>query len=547
MPHFRMKTTRTVRLLISCFALFIATQFSARALTITNVMPVNVTPSSFTILWQTAEPATPSISVFADAAGTTNLAGKLAIEIFPLHTGNPELTDAYERRQNQTALREKTKNFGMMQVKVSGCEPGTTYFYQLHAAGTNGQEIVFPSSGALPSVTTELENSFVADSKQLVIDVSGADMTGRILTLSNTNASYALSAVIGDGAGTNQAFFNLSDLFAQLGGTNFTPLGGQAFTAELVGMSANNPTQRYTLIFTPDFGVAGGSSQTFTGDFFQLLLGNAVLQVGSTNSISIGAISGGALTNLSFALELATNRFSDVALQTIAPEFSGSTLQSVSPGHYLLTLSSSAGQFLQGTQQNIARLNFTAISNQPSAIVHLLPQDFSVLRADGSALANLFAQQGKIVVIGQEPILEASLVSAQGRALTLYGNPGASYAIQSSTNLAQTNWTHVMRVPMTNLFEAFTGLDTNSASIFYRAYEFTADPPILEAQLSSNQTRGLVIYGKPGTQYEVQSATSISSPITWNPLLTVTLTNSFGSVQNLSGGAGNLFYRLKVQ
>jgi hypothetical protein len=540
-----MKPTRAARMAVLFFVL-IAARFSANALTITNVTPVNVTPSSFTLLWQTGEPATPSVSIFSDAAGTTNLAGQLAIETFPLHSGNPQLTDAYKRRQNRAALRNKTKSFGMMQVKVSGCRPGTTYYFRVQATGTNGQQIVFPDSGALPSVTTAVENSFVAESKQLLIEVPGNDVEGMVLTLSNTNASHALSAVVGDGAGTNQVFFSLSDLFALIGGTNFTPVGNQEFTAELLGTSSRNPTQRYTLAFTGGFNVGGSEFQPFTGDFLEVLLGTSILQTGSTGHISIGVVAGGAVTNTAFALDLPANRFSNVALQTVNSEFAGSTLQNISSGRYLLTLRSSAGQFLQGTQANLVQLNFTAITNQPSAIVQVLPQNFTVSRADGSALTNLLAQQGKIVMIGAEPILESSLVSAQGRALTVYGIPGLSYGIQSSTNLAQNNWTHVMRVPMTNLFKVFSEMDTNQATIFYRAYEFKADPPLLEAQMSSNQTRGLVIYGKAGTQYELQSSSSLSGPVTWNPLLTVTLTNSFGSVENL-GTNGNLFYRLKVQ
>lgn len=535
----------TLNRALAMMVLFFSLQSSSKALTITNVTPVNVTPSSFTILWQTIDPATPAISIYSDPAGTTNLAGQLAVEVFPLHTGDPQLMDSYELRQDFAALREKTKNSGMMQVKVSGCQPGTTYYFQLQATGTNGQQITFPQTGVLPSVTTALENSFVTDSKQLVIEVAGVDMEGRILILSNTNASYPLSAVVGDGAATNQVFFSLSDLFSQIGRTNFTPLGSHEFTAELLGTSSRNPTQRYTLIFNGDFGVAGSEFQSFTGDFLEVLLGNSILQTGATGHLAIGAVSGGAITNLMFALELATNRFTNVGLQSLIPEFSGSTLQNISPGNYQLTLRSSAGQFLQGTQANLVQLNFTTVSNQPSAIVRLLPQTLSVSRADGSALTNLFAQQGKIVVIGQEPLLEASLVSASGRALTLYGNPGSSYGIQSSTNLH--DWIHVMRVPMTNLFQTFTGMDTNEISIFYRAYGFVADPPLLEAQISSNQIRGLMIYGKAGTHYDLQASSSLSSPITWNPLLTLTLTNSFGSVQNLSGTNGNLFYRLKVQ
>ena len=67
---------------------------------------------------------------------------------------------------------------------------------------------------ALPGVTTSRENSFVANSQQIVVEVPGVDPEGRIVVLSHPEAAYALSAVVGDGANNHQAWFNLSDLMA---------------------------------------------------------------------------------------------------------------------------------------------------------------------------------------------------------------------------------------------------------------------------------------------------------------------------------------------
>src|SRR6266849_2845117 len=62
---------------------------SAFALLITNVSTVNVTPTSFSVVWATAPTLTPLISVYADPGGVTNLAGQLGVEYYPLHTGDP--------------------------------------------------------------------------------------------------------------------------------------------------------------------------------------------------------------------------------------------------------------------------------------------------------------------------------------------------------------------------------------------------------------------------------------------------------------------------
>jgi hypothetical protein len=86
----------------------------------TNVTPVNVTPHGFSVFFQTSEPTTPSISVYADAAGTTRLAGQVGVELLPLHTGDRAITEAYARRQNLKSIRIKTLSLGLAQVRVTG-------------------------------------------------------------------------------------------------------------------------------------------------------------------------------------------------------------------------------------------------------------------------------------------------------------------------------------------------------------------------------------------------------------------------------------------
>ena len=100
-------------------ALIWASAQAAGGAIITNVLPVNVTPTSFSILWR-AFNSTPSIAVYADAAGITNLSGQLGVEAFPLRTGNPELAAGYDRRQNQRALQRKTQSLGYELIRVSG-------------------------------------------------------------------------------------------------------------------------------------------------------------------------------------------------------------------------------------------------------------------------------------------------------------------------------------------------------------------------------------------------------------------------------------------
>src|SRR5439155_4010183 len=129
----RRRANRRAPMSVAAVVLWFAAVTGGSALSITNVSPVNVTPAGFSIVFQTSESAAPGISVYADAAGATNLGGQVGIERYPLHTGNPKLTDPYARRQNLAAIRQKTQNQNLAQVRVSGCQPGGTYYYPRQA------------------------------------------------------------------------------------------------------------------------------------------------------------------------------------------------------------------------------------------------------------------------------------------------------------------------------------------------------------------------------------------------------------------------------
>src|SRR5687768_8329594 len=92
-------------------ALFVAFALvpKAWALSISNVTVVNVTPSSFSVLWRTPSGLEPGVSVFQDADGAVNMAGELGVELFPIHTGSPEAANSYERRQSKSAIQSKMR------------------------------------------------------------------------------------------------------------------------------------------------------------------------------------------------------------------------------------------------------------------------------------------------------------------------------------------------------------------------------------------------------------------------------------------------------
>lgn len=531
------------RLVAAAILLLFAGSAGAQ-IVITNVQTVNLTPSGFSVVAAVSRSVLSStstvISVFSDPNGVTNLAGQVGVELYPLNSGDPAVTNAYQGLLNRATLRQNAMGQGLIYARVSSCLPGTRYYYQIAVTNTDGQSAVWPTNGPLPAATTAGENSFVLDSEQLLLTVSAVYPPGSVVTLSTSNSASTLAAVVGDGAGPNQVLFNLSDLIAASGGTNLAPVGNQSFTASVLGQTAGTPSQTYTLAFSTNFSVGQYGADTLGNLVAAIAIGSGVMQAGSNGVVSISLNAQSPLTGLSFVLRFPTNLFASIAVVPTTAALGGASLSFLSTNSVQLTFQAATGSSLLGNQQ-IAQLNLIAASNQPSAFVPLSVQTPAGTNADNS-LAGAFAlQSGRVVIIGAQSLLELQR-SAGNLDLVLYGIPGDSYQIQSSTNLAR-SWSNYLLVPMTNLTQMIPYQTPAGAGEFFRAYSFNADPPILQASLAGAR-RSLLAYGIPGTNYTVLAATNLASPIAWSPVFSYTLTNSFQYLTNLDNSSP-VFYRLR--
>ncbi len=189
---------------------------AAHALTINAGMAVNTTPTQFDVFIRTSEPATSWVEVYADVGGTTNLLGNVGLEVTPIHTGDPLLTTNYYRRGYIRNIRNAAAGKSVALHRVSGCAPETTYYLRVLATNDLGSA-QWPESGLVP-VTTEMENSFLMESRQLLVDlhpsVSPPDPMGAVGVLEVAGADYPIASIVGDGAVSNQVYFDLGQLFS---------------------------------------------------------------------------------------------------------------------------------------------------------------------------------------------------------------------------------------------------------------------------------------------------------------------------------------------
>ena len=538
-----MRTSKHIfnRAAVATVLLLVAWSSSAQ-LAITNVQTVNVTPTGFsvvaTVSHSVSSPST-MVSVFSDPNGVTNLVGQVGVELYPLNTGDPTAANSYQGLLSRVALRQGSIGLALIHARVSSCAPGTTYYYRIAVTNAGGQSAVWPTNGQLASATTALENSFVLQSQQLLITVSAAFPPGSIITLTTSNSPSTLAAVVGDGAGKNQVFFSLNDLIATSGGTNYGPVGSQTFTASVLGQTSGTVAQNYNVTFSANFSVGQYSANTLGVLVTAISIGSGAMLAGSNGSVPISVNAQSAVTGLSFVLSFPTNLFTAISVVPTNSVVGSASLSLLSSNTVRLNFTATTGSSLLGNQQ-IAQLNLTAASNQPSAFVPLLLQTPAGTNADASIAGNFSLQSGREVIIGAQSLLELQR-SAGSLNLALYGIPGDTYQIQYTTNLTRP-WSNYLLVPMTNLTQVFPNVALTTPAEFFRAYSFSADPPILQASLTGTR-RSLLAFGIPGTNYTLLTTSNLAPPIVWSPYLSYTLTNSFQFFTNVSYSSP-VFYRL---
>ena len=78
---------------------------------------------------------------------------------------------------------------------------------------------------------------------------------------------------------------------------------------------------------------------------------------------------------------------------------------------------------------------------------------------------------GQVMVVAAEPLLQAALGANSTRVLTLYGNPGSNYVIQSAPDLSGNHWQPSTSFVQSNVVQVLVGSGGSNPPVqFYRAY-----------------------------------------------------------------------------
>jgi RHS repeat-associated protein/uncharacterized repeat protein (TIGR01451 family) len=337
-------------------------------------------------------------------------------------------------------------------------EPGRSYSFYAIARDWVGNEQSAP--GNAQGQTTVPTNAPV-----LAVVTNRAVMPGSLLSITNTLVSgTSLGAwrfMLGQGTPTGATINETNGVFSWM------PSCSQASRSYPITVWVTD-TGNTNLLDATSFAVV-------VSECVVPSLGRLVLQAGDSGKVPIHLISSVPLTNLAMTVAAAAGRLTNLWVESILTQqiCTASLTPSVSntvPDSDLFDLSllTCSNQFLIGTQQ-VAWLHFSTVSNLPSAFVSLNLDDITGYQSDGTAVRNFAPQSGRLVIIGEEPLLECLLGTNGFPSLVLYGKTGWNCEVQSRPSLQAAPWQFRLQQTMTDLFQSFDLAPGTNRTQFFRA------------------------------------------------------------------------------
>ena len=180
------------------------------------------------------------------------------------------------------------------------------------------------------------------------------------------------------------------------------------------------------------------------------------------------------VTNLLFTVQVPEDRLTNWTVTATSPQIASCVTLQDFMTNILISLRTTPGQSLQGTQQ-ISKLNFQAVTNRSSGVIHLPVTGIAGIKPDASPYSYYTSQGGSVLVVEDQPLLQASVSSNQVRTLGLYGIFGTNYELQFTTNLASPFfWEKWLDYTQTNGVIKVE-LDSTNPVIFFRLMQLIAE------------------------------------------------------------------------
>lgn len=266
--------------------------------------------------------------------------------------------------------------------------------------------------------------------------------------------SLGAGAPAGTAIGTNTGLFTWTP----------TPLQGPSTNSiQIIATDSGQPalaTSRFVTVTVRD-------SQ---GDFI-LAVGATNLFIGESNSVPVQFNAGVDLATVGFSLTTDDQRLTNWQLRGVSPLVGSASLVPSGANRVAVSFTALPGQTLP-VGSPLALFDFRSLTNAPSGFVRLQPQAVLGQLTGGTVLSNGLAYSGRVVVIGEQPLLDA--LNGVSRELVLWGNPGQTYRVDFVPELGASWLPWRTNTPVA----ARTSLPAhdNLSPVFYRAVLIPAAP-----------------------------------------------------------------------
>lgn len=195
-------------------------------------------------------------------------------------------------------------------------------------------------------------------------------------------------------------------------------------------------TNNITISVFDHVNTALSNAMTFTvrvNDYVEVIAGSLVISAGTNGAVPLRVVSSIPLTQFQCNVGFTGNYFSNFSAETFSAQLASVTAEPLNAPAVRITVTPTAGNTLLGTN-DVALLRFTLRPQTNSALVPLRVSAIAATAAASASAPTLVATDGKLIVVGSAPFLDAHFTSAGQRELTVYGQP-ANYTLQFSTNL----------------------------------------------------------------------------------------------------------------
>jgi hypothetical protein len=354
------------------------------------------------------------------------------------------LTTNYTGVTTSVSLTEDLNTPQDAAIVLQGLQPSTTYHFQAVAANSAGTAFGGDVSFTTPLVSLPV----IAQASNMTVSVG---QTLAFVNQANTAVIFSLDA--SDPAGTA---ITTNGIFT------WTPTCAEGTTSNEITVWATDiqyPTVSNSMTF-----------EVTVGNCVELSAGTAVVLTGQSACVPVTLVSASVpLSEIQFTLQFPANRLANWSISSTNIAVGAVNLLSASATQAQFDVIALSGHSLSGPA-NIAEVCFQALGVQ-SAFATLTLTNMQGTEPNGTLVGNPSGTPGLVTIVAVQPLLQALSVSNSTIVLTLFGNPGSNYVIQSASNLTTTNWHSLMSMTQSNVGMQINVNTSNAPMQYYRAYE----------------------------------------------------------------------------